>query len=194
MRFGPSHDGREGFPGRSKGDVMVVVISSKPVIPFGTLGSWVGRHLSYCQELFDVVGKYYSFSVTTTATYNLVGVKISTRTVRSNTGTASPDQNPHTGVMKFQFQPSTLTHRLPVSVEIPNQSIQIDTPAANFTTCLPAQHDCPIIVLLKYRKKTDEQNARNNKAEIKAKRVPFRHCISIPKRVTKPENEHREKQ
>jgi len=36
--------------------------------------------------------------------------------------------------MKFQFQPSKLTHRLPVSVEIPNQSIQIDTWAANFTT------------------------------------------------------------
>ena len=83
--------------------------------------------VSYCQELFDVVGKYYSFSVTTTATYNLVGVKISTRTVRSNTWAASHYQNIIADEIKFQFQPSEDIHRPPVGGEIPNQSIQIDS-------------------------------------------------------------------
>ena len=68
-----------------------------------------------------------SISVTTTATYNLVGVKISTRTVRSNTWAASHYQNIITDEIKFQFQPSEDIHRPPVRGEIPNQSIQIDS-------------------------------------------------------------------
>ena len=79
---------------------------------------WCGRKVS-------------PFFLTATATYFwLVDDEISNWTVRSNTWTASPEQNPITGVMKFRFQPVKyyMKNRQPVMKFQTNPSKSPPTP------------------------------------------------------------------